>query len=221
MPPDERFRGVLFDMDGLLLDTERLILEAAERTAVALALDDLSSTFRAMIGMRGDRAMPMLEEALGGRITLGRFRSEWSVHMDELERGGVPIRPGVVELLERLGARELPCAVATSTRRANACAQLERAGLARFFASVVGGDDVVEPKPDPEVYLRAAASLGIEPREACAFEDSGPGTRAAVAAGATVVQVPDLVPPSAELRALGHTIAPDVLAGARRVGLID
>ena len=215
------FRAALFDMDGLLLDTERLITEAAERAARALALDDLEPTFRAMIGLRGDRAMPMLERALGERVTLEAFREEWSVHMGELERGGVPVRPGVVALLERLAARDLPCAVATSTRRAEAMGYLERADLARFFRTVTGGDDVVEPKPDPEIYRRAAASLGADARDCCAFEDSEPGTRAAIASGATVVQVPDLVPPSDALRALGHVIAPDILTGARQVRLVE
>ena len=216
-----RFDGVLFDMDGLLIDTERQIVAAAERTADVLALGDVGPTFRAMIGLRGDRAMPLLERALDGRVTLEAFRAEFAVHHDALEREGVPVRPGVVELLERLAERGLPCAVATSTRRAAAADYLERAGLARFFRSVTGGDDVVEPKPDPEIYRTAAASLGVDVRRCCAFEDSGPGTRAAVASGATVVQVPDLVPPSDDVRALGHVIAADVLSGARRVALID
>ena len=208
-------------MDGLLLDTERPILEAAERAARALALGDQSAVFRAMIGVRSDRAMPMLERALAGRASLEDFRAEWSVHMAELEREGIAIRPGVLTPLERLAERGLPCAVATSTRRATAHELLGRTGLARFFRTVTGGDDVVEPKPAPEIYLTAAASLGLEARRCCAFEDSAPGTRAAVASGATVVQVPDLVVPDEALRALGHVIAPDVLEGARRVGLID
>lgn len=221
MSAHRHFDAVLFDMDGLLLDTERPIFEAAVRTARALELGDQSAVFRGMIGLRSDLAMPMLETALAGRVSLEDFRAEWSVHMRELERDGVAIRPGVVELLERLAALALPCAVATSTHRAQARELLERTDIARFFRTVTGGDDVVEPKPAPEIYLTAARSLEVDARRCCAFEDSGPGTRAALASGATVVQVPDLVPPSDELRALGHVVAPDVLTGARRVELID
>ena len=221
MPTSSSFDGVLFDMDGLLLDTERPIFEAAQRAARTLALGDQSSVFLAMIGMRSDQATPMLERALADRVSLADFRAEWSVHMRELEREGTGIRPGVVELLERLAERNLPCAVATSTQRAVAGELLERSSIAHFFRTITGGDDVVDPKPAPEIYLTAARSLGVEARDCCAFEDSEPGTRAAIASGATVVQVPDLVEPSEELRALGHLVAPDVLDGARRVGLID
>jgi len=216
-----RFRGAIFDMDGLLLDTERPIFTAAMRASDDLALGDLSATFLAMIGMRGDRAMPMLDAALGGRVTLDTFRETWRVHMTELEKEAVGVRPTVVELLERLRERDIPCAVATSTHRAVAADLLERSALAPFFRTLTGGDQVVEPKPAPEIYFVAAASLGIDARSACAFEDSGPGTRAAVASGATVVQVPDMTVPDEEIRALGHLIAADVLSGARAVGLVD
>jgi len=214
------FRGALFDMDGLLIDTERRILQAAVEAADALSLGDLRPTLLAMIGLRGDHSRPLLEAALAGRVSLDAFRAEWAARMSELERDVVAVRPGVTELLQRLAEQDVPCAVATSTDRGPAIELLERTALAPFFRSVTGGDDVVRPKPDPEIYRMAAATLDIEPGQACAFEDSNPGTRAAVASGATVVQVPDLVEPSAEVRALGHVIAPDVLAGARTIGLI-
>ena len=207
-------------MDGLLLDTERLHLEAATEVVRALGLGDLSATLRAMIGIRSAEGRALLAPALGDRVSLEDFEARWSAGIDELAARGVPVKTGVVALLTRLEAAGTPCAVATSSRRAAAEAALEEAGLRRFFASVTGGDDVVHAKPDPEIYLRAATSLGIRAHEAVAFEDSEPGTRAAVASGATVVQVPDLVAPSDALRALGHVVAGDVLEGARRAGLI-
>ena len=215
-----RFRGALFDMDGLLLDTERLHFEAGAAAARELGLGDLSAALRSMIGVRALEGRALLEPALRDRVTLGEFEAAWSVEMERLVVRGVPVRRNVVELLTLLRGRGTPCAVATSSRRASAEAALSEANLRGFFRTVTGGDDVVNAKPDPEIYVRAAASLGIEPRDAVAFEDSGPGTRAAVASGATVVQVPDLVAPSAALLVLGHVVAPDVLAGARRVGLV-
>ena len=130
------------------------------------------------------------------------------------------MKPGVRELLERLGEIGLPCAVATSTRTTSAETLLDGAGLLELVRTVTGGDRVVRGKPDPEIYHRAAATLGIEARDAVAFEDSDPGTRAAVASGARTVQVPDIRAPSDAVRALGHTVAPDLLAGARAVGLL-
>ena len=215
-----RFRGALFDMDGLLLDTERLHFEAGTAAARELGLGDLSATLRRMIGVRALEGRALLEPALRGRATLAEFEALWSTRIERLVARGVPVRANVVELLTLLRERGTPCAVATSSRRASAEAALREANLRGFFATVTGGDDVIEAKPDPEIYLKAAASLGIRAADAVAFEDSEPGTRAAVASGATVVQVPDLVAPSEALLALGHVVAPDVLAGARTVGLV-
>jgi len=217
---DTRFRGALFDMDGLLIDTERRILQAAVQAAEALSLGDLEPTFRAMIGLRANDSMPLLEAALDGRVTLADYRARWLVQMQALDREVVAIRPQVLTLLQRLEELGVPCAVATSSDKADALSLLERTELLPFFRSVTGGDEVVDPKPAPEIYHAAAATLDIAAHQACAFEDSDPGTRAAVASGATVVQVPDLVAPSEPVRALGHVIATDVMAGARAIGLI-
>ena len=207
-------------MDGLLLDTERLHFEAGTAAARELGLGDLSATLRSMIGVRALEGRMLLEPALRDRATLEAFETSWAAAIERLVAHGVPVRPNVVELLTLLRERGTPCAVATSSRRASAETALSGANLRGFFRTVTGGDDVVNAKPDPEIYVRAAASRGIEPRDAVVFEDSEPGTRAAVASGATAVQVPDLVPPSAALLALGHVVAPDVLAGAHRVGLV-
>ena len=213
-------RGALFDMDGLLLDTERLHLEAATSLAAELGLGDLSAVFLSMIGIRHLEGRELLRPALGGAVTLEAFEARWSASIGAALARGVPVRPGARELLERLAARGVPCAVATSTARAEAEAHLRAAGLRELVVSVTGGDEVLNPKPDPEIYHRAAATLGIGAHEAVAFEDSDPGTRAAIASGARTVQVPDLVRPSTGVLALGHVVAPDLLSGARRVGLL-
>jgi HAD superfamily hydrolase (TIGR01509 family) len=132
----------------------------------------------------------------------------------------IPVKSGAVELLEKLASKGIPCAVATSSETRNAEHHLERAGLLGFFQSVTGGDQVVHAKPAPDIYQKAAQTLGTSAHDCAAFEDSDPGTRAAIASGARVVQVPDLVTPTDELRAMGHIIAPSLLAGAAKIGLI-
>ena len=206
-------------MDGLLLDTERLHLEAAVALGDELGLGDLAPTLRAMIGVRHAEGRLLLVPALGGLAALEAFEARWEASIEASLAREVPLKAGARELLERLHERGLPCAVATSTRRAHAEELLRGAGLRELLVSVTGGDDVRRAKPDPEIYHRAAATLGLRASETAAFEDSNPGTRAAVASGARTVQVPDLVEPTPEVLALGHAVAPDLLEAARRVGL--
>jgi HAD superfamily hydrolase (TIGR01509 family) len=114
----------------------------------------------------------------------------------------VPVKAGVPELLAELKARGIPMAVATSSRAAHALGHLGTAGLLEMFGAVVTRDDVTHPKPNPEPYLTAALRLGVAPADCVAIEDSQTGVRAAHGAGMQCVMVPDLVPPTEDLRGL-------------------
>ena len=114
----------------------------------------------------------------------------------------------------------IPCMVATSTRTDHALHHLQKAGIFDLVTHVVGGDQVTLGKPESEIYLKAAATAGFDAKDCAAFEDSDPGTLAAVRSGATTVQVPDLKPPSQKTLALGHVVAHDLLAGAQKIGLV-
>lgn len=218
-PPSSCFDAVLFDMDGLLLDTERLVNESLVKTAEQFGMSDLESTFLEMIGFRGAESESILRNGLAGRVGLEDFCIAAEREIASCMQTGVPLKTGVVKLLEALQQQQLPCAVASSTDTDRIEAHLADAGIRSFFSAIVGGDQVAEGKPDPEIYLKAAAAVGIAPSRCVAFEDSEPGTLAALAAGATVVQIPDLVQPSATLRANGHIIADDIWIGALQVGL--
>ena len=123
--------------------------------------------------------------------------------------------------MQHLAAEGIPMGVATSTGTRKAEGKLDATGLLPFLSHVIGGDQVSHPKPDPEIYHLLASTLGVDPSDCIAFEDSNTGTRAAHASGARTVQIPDLTPVDDATRALGHLLADDLLHGARLTGLLS
>jgi HAD superfamily hydrolase (TIGR01509 family) len=203
----KRFGAVIFDMDGLLLDTERLALESFNRVCDHLGLGDQKHVFVRCIGTNQAAGWQALEDGLKGKVDIATFASTWDdLHAQTTAERPPPLKDGVFELLDELAAIGLPCAVATSTSTERANRKLRQARLLERFAAVVGGDQVERSKPHPDIYLRAAATIGQKPEHCLALEDSENGVRAAVSAGMTVVQIPDLLQPSPELRALGHIV---------------
>ncbi|WP_223620897.1 HAD family phosphatase [Lysobacter sp. ESA13C] len=205
--------AVLFDMDGLMLDSERAMLETWRAAAVEESIEADDALWLSMVGMHDRASHAMLAERLGADTAL-RLRDAGDRLYDARVAVGLPLKSGLIDLLDLLDAHGIPKAVATSTRRERALAKLTSSGLIERFAVIVTGSDVEHAKPAPDIYLLAARQLGVDPRRCLVLEDSEPGVRAALAAGATPIQVPDLVPPRAELRGLGHRIA-DSLVQAR------
>ncbi|RRN59117.1 HAD family phosphatase [Pseudoxanthomonas sp. SGNA-20] len=198
--------AVLFDMDGLMLDSERAITRCYARAAAALGHDLPEDYWLQMVGTGDAACRAMLVERLGqaqADALLQRSGAEYSAMVD----AGIPHRPGILALLQWLQERGVPRAVATSTRNPLASHKLRQAGLLPYFPVVCTASDVAHPKPAPDVYLLAASRLGVEPARCLVLEDSPAGVRAALAAGMTPIQVPDLVAPDAATRALGHRIA--------------
>lgn len=200
-------RAAVFDMDGLLLDSERIALRAWAIAARRLDLPFDDSLALAMIGRNTDDCRRLLRAHYPGDYPLDALFAGCRAVYDEITaREGVPIKRGAHALLDWLAMRRWPCAVATSTRRERAHAQLARAGLFVRFQALVGGDEVARGKPEPDIYREAAARLGIAPSACVAFEDSEPGVRAALAAGMQVFVVPDLAPAPKELDELSARI---------------
>jgi len=199
-------RAVIFDMDGLLIDSERVILECWRSVAAeqSLSLDD--GLWLSMVGMHDAACTELLIQLLGPEKA-ERLSTDCKDRYDLLVEQGLPLKDGAIELLRDLSARGAPLAVATSTRRERALIKLARCGIGHYFGAIATSSDVEHPKPAADIYLLAAKRLGVPPENCVALEDSEMGVRAAAAAGMAVIQVPDLVPASELTRSLAQVVA--------------
>jgi HAD superfamily hydrolase (TIGR01509 family) len=200
----------VFDMDGLLLDTEVLYREAMTAAAMSRGLDVPSAVFLRMIGLQGPDSDQVLRDHFGEAFDAAAFRADTFRCFHDLAEAEVRLKGGVVELLDRMDELGLPRAIATSSGRASVERHLSQHGLLRRFDAVVANGDYARGKPHPEPYLLAAERLGVEPAGCLALEDSHNGVRSAAAAGMMTVMVPDLLDPTAEMRDLCVRIARDL-----------
>ncbi|RPE71331.1 HAD superfamily hydrolase (TIGR01509 family) [Pacificibacter maritimus] len=205
-------KGFLFDMDGLLLDTERLGLKLFLQICGGLdiAADAAEAQFLDLIGGSRSVNSAKIERFLKGRLDPDGFERAWIDGKDQMLQDNVPLRPYVREVISGLAAQGAKMAVVTSTIGSVARSELEKADLLRHFQCVIAGDEVTANKPDPAPYLQGAAALGFDPSECAAFEDSDTGITAAMRAGCQAVQIPDLRAPDVALPDLGQKIAADL-----------
>lgn len=201
------YQAAVFDLDGLLLDTEKVCMQAFRDACKALSLPMLEDVYLGIIGRNAQGIEQIIQQGYGAALDYPTLRNKWmGFYHPVIEQQAIPKKEGVIELFEWLQAQKIPIAVATSSHEKEASAKLTLSGLNKYIASLSTGCEVTHGKPDPEIYLLAAQRLNIPPAQCLAFEDSSNGVRAAVAAGMQVHQVPDLVKPTEEIIALGHNI---------------
>ncbi|OUR73646.1 hypothetical protein A9Q78_02945 [Methylophaga sp. 41_12_T18] len=203
----KNFQAAIFDMDGLLLDSEPLAKKAFDTICEQYGLGDMSDVFMRFVGTNTAKGNAIIKEALNGAVDAELFNATWrGLYGSWVKDDPVPLKQGVKEVLAHLKSHNISMAVATSSKTAIAEHKLRKSAVLDYFEIVIGGDQLTHSKPDPEIFLKAATSLSCEPTRCIAFEDSPNGVKSAVSAGMTVVQVPDLIAPDTELLKLEHIV---------------
>jgi HAD superfamily hydrolase (TIGR01509 family) len=204
--------AVIFDMDGLLFDTESIYERAAISAAAELGHEMDSAFFRGTVGSPWTAIRERLIGLYGPTFAVDELRAVAGRIFNELAEADLPLKPGVVELLDMLDAYGLPRAIATSSSRETVRRHLEAHGMVGRFHHVVAHDDCERHKPEPEPFLKAAGLLGVAPDVCLALEDSHMGIRAASAAGMMTIMIPDLIPATEEIRGLCTHVVNDLHA---------
>lgn len=208
-----RPHALIFDMDGLLLDTEGLYKRAWAQAAAEPGFDLTDAIFLKLIGITVADAHQVLAETFGPKFPLDTFRVRSAELYENLhETEGVPLKGGAYDLLAWARQNKIPCAVGTSTVTEEAEKRLRKQNILEFFQCVVGGDQVQRGKPNPDIFLKAQASLGVEPANCLVLEDAHSGLLAAKAGGMRAVMVPDMLPATEESRAIAEGVFPSLLA---------
>ncbi|MDP3160679.1 MAG: HAD family phosphatase [Reyranella sp.] len=204
--------AVIFDLDGLLFDTESLYQEAIMAAADDVGQEMTPAIFHSMIGRPWLQTRAFLVEHYGSSFPVDDFRAAWNRHFDVIVETRLAMKPGVVELLDALDALALPRGIATSSSHKTVQHHLGAHMLGERFHQIVAHGDYAAGKPAPDPYLLAAKRLGIDPHLCIALEDSHNGVRSAAAAGMMTIMVPDLLEATDEIRGLCTFVVRDLHA---------
>ncbi len=204
-------KAFIFDMDGLLVDSETLSAKSWKISAEKHGLPDMEKLFPNLMGSNTTTRMSLLKEAYGDEIDFFVFEEEVKSRVRAWEKEApIPLLPGVQELLTYLKEEGYMIALASSSRKETILNRMNYHGLDRFFSYIISGEDIKISKPNPEIFILCAARLGVPAEECIVLEDSPNGVRAAHAAGMRAVMIPNMCPPTDELRALAYKIYPSL-----------
>lgn len=204
--------AVIFDMDGLMVDTEPIWAAAWPPAFARYGLTVAPGLVEASVGSSYERISGLVSQAYDGNPDAQRALDDhYRVAAERFIASGAPKKPGLDELLVWLAKEGVPCAVASSSERFVVEANLRHAGIADYFVTVVTGDDGYPSKPSPDIFIGAAERLGVDPVSTLVLEDSPSGVRAASTGGFVTVMVPDLIEPDDELRGLCACVCRDLI----------
>lgn len=214
-----KINAVVFDMDGLMLDTEWTTYRLSRENAAKMGYDITLDLFKQTVGKRSPDTKLFYKSIFGDEFDFDHLRR---MNLDGfwkfVEENGVPKKPGIDELLAYLQDNGIKCAVASSTSREVAEDLLKRAGIYKYFSAGVFGNMVANGKPAPDIFIEAAKRLGIPCNECMCLEDSHNGIRAGCSAGMVTVMVPDMLPPNEEILQKVYTVADDLF---EVIGIIE
>lgn len=207
-------QAVVFDMDGLLIESERLyrdsFLAASDEGGHGMKVE----TYQKVCGSPWDVITGTIFADYGADFPIDSFRDAWLRHLGVMMAEGVALKPGVIEILDLLDRLDIRRAIATSSRHDSVTRHLGPHNLLERFDTIVARGDYTEPKPAPMPYLTAARRLSLDPGRCLALEDSYSGVRSATLAGMMTIMVPDVAPPTGEMRKKCIAVASDLHAVA-------
>lgn len=201
------YEAVVFDMDGVIFDSERVAYECWIKLAKKYGFEEISVPYYKCIGTTGARTREIMMEAYGPDFPYEKFKDEVGrIFKEEYGGGRLPVKVGVKEIFEFLKGEKKKIALASSTKTEILTVELKEAGLYDYFDEIVGGDMIKNSKPHPEIFLLACKKLGVDPKKAVAIEDSYNGIKSAFSGGLMPIMVPDMLPANDEMKELAVAV---------------
>ena len=196
-------RNIVFDMDGVLIDSEALILDARKEVADGEKIADIEQTLLQCIGITAPKTEALFFRTYGNDFPYEKYKKmAGNIFQKKIRDTGLPVKTGVYELFAFLKENHYKIGLASSTREEIVRKEMESIGLIDYFHVIVCGDMVSHSKPHPEIYLKSCELLGVQPSACYAVEDSPNGIRSCHRAGMKPLMVPDLIKPDEEIKGL-------------------
>lgn len=205
------YKAVVFDMDGVIFDSERAVMQCWKEVASRHNIPDIEKAILACTGTTMVRTREIMLNLYGADFPYDEYAMESSaIFHSRYDGGRLPMKPGVKELLTFLKEHNKKIALASSTRQQVVTDELRDAGIIEYFDRIICGDMVSRSKPAPDIFLKACEELNISPSDSYAIEDSYNGIRAAHAGGLHPIMVPDLLPADEEMQSLAEIVLPNL-----------
>lgn len=198
-------KAAIFDMDGLLIDSERIIMQGCIQAAATIGITYTQAEYVELVGRVWSDSTRLMTQQLGSEANFQHVMQGLNAFLEARDHA-FPLKDGVQALLQYYQSQGIVCSVASSSPIPHITHRLTHTGVLDYFSHVTSGQEVKRGKPHPDIYLLALEKLGLSAEECIAFEDSELGAQAAIAAGLRVVVVPDLRQPSDQVRANAHQV---------------
>lgn len=209
----KQFEAVVFDMDGVIFDSEKLVVLCWQEIADKYGIQNIAEACQECLGLNREATKEKMLQKYGADFPYDTYKQEMSdLYHSRYSGGNLPLKQGVMEILTYLKENQIKISLASSTRSQVVIAELRDAGILHFFEQVICGDMVEKSKPEPDIFLKACEELLVELENVYAIEDSYNGIRAAHRAGLRAIMVPDMAAPTEEMEQITEVILPSLLA---------